>query len=261
MPKQFLDSFFPIISIALYFQASKMIAMRKQGLYASTWWEGTSQFQTTQWTQLRKSELSSIVIGELYLKYRKPLHRFLLRRGFNKDCAKDLIHGFFTDKVLGQDLFDKADQSKGRFRSFLLRAVWNYAIDQKRKEKRSLSLQGDQDIPTTEGNPLHEFNRVWADEILKAALQELKHECCTHGKQMHWEVFSQWLLEHQPTEEKQSLAEIADRFGLKKTSQAYSIIAHTKTRFQRILRRRLQRHVRSEHDIDQEILELLRAFS
>jgi hypothetical protein len=92
-------------------------------------------------------------------------------------------------------------------------------------------------------------------------LQELEHECSAHGKQIHWQVFSLWLLEHQLTEEKQSLAEIADQLGLKKISQAYSIIAHTKMRFQRILRRRLQGHVRSEHDIDQEILELLRAFS
>ena len=64
-----------------------MIAMKAQDPYASTWWEGTSQFQTTQWTQLRESDLSSIVMGELYLKYRKPVYRFLLRRGFSKDSA------------------------------------------------------------------------------------------------------------------------------------------------------------------------------
>ena len=235
--------------------------MRARDSYASTWWDGTSQFQTTEWTQLRESDLSSTVMGELYLKYRKPVYRFLLRRGFSKDSARDLVQSFFTEKVLGQRLFHKADQRKGRFRSFLLRAVSNYAIDQKRKEKRSLSLEEDQEVPTTKGDPLHEFNRVWADEALKEALRELEDECCTHGKQVYWEVFSQWLLEHQLTEEKQSLAEIADQLGLKKISQAYSIIAHTKTRFQRILRRRLQRHVRSEHDIDQEVLELLRAFS
>lgn len=109
--------------------------MKAHDPYASTWWEGTSQFQTTQWTQLRESDLSSIVMGELYLKYRKPVYRFLLRRGFSKDSARDLIQSFFTDKVLGQHLFRKADQRKGKFRSFLLRAVRNYAIDQKRKEK------------------------------------------------------------------------------------------------------------------------------
>jgi len=235
--------------------------MKNRDPYASTWWEGNSQFQTTQWTQLRESDLNSIVMGELYLKYRKPVYRFLLRRGFSKDSAKDLIQSFFTDKVLGQHLFHKADQHKGKFRSFLLRAVRNYAIDQKRKEKRSLVLEEDQDIPTTQGDPSHDFNRVWADEILKGTLQELEHECRTHGKQIHWQVFNLWLLEHKLTEEKQSLAEITDQLGLKKTSQAYSIIAHTKMRFQHILRRRLQGHVRYEHDIDQEILELLRAFS
>jgi len=47
--------------------------MKAHDPYASTWWEVTSQFQTTPWTQLRESELSSIVMGELYLKYRKPV--------------------------------------------------------------------------------------------------------------------------------------------------------------------------------------------
>ena len=235
--------------------------MKAHDPYASTWWEGTSQFQTTQWTQLRESDLSSIVMGELYLKYRKPVYRFLLRKGFSKDSARDLIQSFFTDKVLGQHLFHKADQRKGKFRSFLLRAVRNYAIDQKRKDKRLLSLTEEQEIPTTQGNPLNEFNQAWASGILEEALQELEHECRTHGKQVHWHVFNLWLLEHQLTEEKQSMAEIAGQLSLKKTAQAYSIIAHTKIRFQRILRRRLQRYVRSEDDIDQEILELLRAFS
>jgi len=235
--------------------------MKAHDPYASTWWEGASQFQTTQWTQLRESDLSSIVMGELYLKYRKPVYRFLLRRGFSKDSAHDLIQSFFTDKVLGQHFFHKADQRKGKFRSFLLRAIRNYAIDQKRKEKRLLSLEDNQEIPTTQGDPLRKFNQAWASDILEEALRELEHECRTHGKQIHWKVFSLWLLEHQLAEEKQSLSEIADQVGLKKTSKAYSIIAHAKMRFHHILRRRLQGHVSSEHDIDHEILELLEAFS
>ena len=237
------------------------MTMKNRDSYASTWWEGNSQFQATQWTQLRESDLSSIVMGELYLKYRKPVYRFLLRRGFSKDSAKDLIQSFFTDKVLGQHLFHKAEQHKGKFRSFLLRAVRNYAIDQKRKDKRLLPLEDDKEIPTTQGDPLHEFNQAWANNILEEALQELEHECRAHGKPIHWDVFNKWLLEHNLTEERQSLAKIASQLGLKKTSQAYSIIAHTKMRFQHILRRQLQRHVRSEHDIDQEILELLQALS
>ena len=134
--------------------------MRTRDPYASTWWEGASQFQTTQWTQLCESDLSSIVMGELYLRYRKPAYRFLLRRGFSKDSARDLIQSFFTDKVLGQHFFHKADQRKGRFRSFLLRAVSNYAIDQKRKERREVSFEEDKEIPTKQGDPLHEFNQA-----------------------------------------------------------------------------------------------------
>lgn len=66
-------------------------------------WAGeNSRFNTTEWTKIHSASLSKAVMGELYQKYRKPVFLFLRGMGFKENTAKDLVHGFFTEKILGK---------------------------------------------------------------------------------------------------------------------------------------------------------------
>ena len=77
---------------------------------------------------------------DLLLKlYWKPVYCFLRRKGYDNESAKDLTQDFFHEVVLGRDLIQRADPSKGRFRSFLLTALKRYLInaaEARRAQKR-----------------------------------------------------------------------------------------------------------------------------
>ena len=59
------------------------------------------QFPATEWTKILNPLGRERVYSELYARYWKPLYAYLRGRGFTNDQAKDLVQGFFTDKVLG----------------------------------------------------------------------------------------------------------------------------------------------------------------
>ena len=228
--------------------------------HGTSWLDGVSQFQTTEWTQVQKSGLNQAVMGELYLKYRKPVYLYLRGRGFKDDQARELIQDFFTEKVLGQQLFHKADRSKGKFRTFLLTAIRNYAIDRHRTAKPMQQLDDDLDHPSHEGNPSKVFNRAWAAQILEQTLQELEAECEMHAKHQHWNVFRLWLIEPDLSSDKPDMTSLCKKLGINDASKAYNMISNMKGRFKVIMRRCLQRQVSTERQVDEEIQSLLRVF-
>jgi hypothetical protein len=90
-------------------------------------------FLTTQWSIIENvgssdEDRNKALIGLLLSKYWKPVYCYLRRKGHNNEQAKDLTQGFFHEVVLGRNLIQKADQSKGRFRSFLLITLNRYLI-------------------------------------------------------------------------------------------------------------------------------------
>jgi DNA-directed RNA polymerase specialized sigma24 family protein len=218
------------------------------------------QFPQTEWTRMLDGRQREEVLVELCQDYWKPIYSYLRAMGFRNEQAKDLAQGFFTDKVLGQDLIRKADRTKGRFRNFLLRSVRNYAISIQRTAKPHRSLDGDREDPVSAGNPEAEFNRVWADGLLQEVLAELEQECGQRGKEMHWHVFHDWLLDPQ-IEQKKTMSEICLRYGVQDSSKAYHMIENVKRRFRALLRSRLGQVVASNVDAEAEIREFIGIFS
>ena len=95
-------------------------------------------FQTTRWSEIRLARTQDggrrqDAISALSQRYWQPVYSFLYRKGWNHADALDLTQGFFQEIVLEKDLFQHADESKGRFRYFLLRSLQHYVIRQHRK--------------------------------------------------------------------------------------------------------------------------------
>lgn len=218
------------------------------------------QFPQTKWTRMLDSRQREEVLAELYRGYWKPIYSYLRAMGFRNEQAKDLAQGFFTDKVLGQDLIDKADRTKGRFRNFLLRSVRNYAISVQRASQPHQSLDTDREDPSSAGKPEAEFNRVWADDLLQEVLKELELECQQRGKETHWLVFCDWLLDPQ-IEQKKTMHEICHQYGIPEPAKAYHMIENVKRRFRALLRSRLGQVVASDTDAEAEICEFIDIFS
>jgi hypothetical protein len=87
----------------------------------------SNRFATTQWNVVlaarNGSESQARAALELLCDaYWFPLYAYVRRRGHAADEARDLTQEFFAD-LLSRDFLAAIDQSKGRFRSFLLASL------------------------------------------------------------------------------------------------------------------------------------------
>ena len=66
--------------------------------------------------------------------------------------ASDLVQGFVADKLLEKRLVRRAEPGKGKFRSLLVRALENYAIDELRKGAHNQALKALEFEPLAEAS-------------------------------------------------------------------------------------------------------------
>ena len=218
-------------------------------------------FPPTEWTKILDPLQRESLYSELYAKYWKPLYSYLRTRGFSNEKAKDLVQGFFTDKVLGQELIQKADRSRGKLRSFLLTAVRNYAIVASRGKRLQQGLGTKTDDLAKRGNPEADFNRAWADDLLHQVLKELQIECRRKGKIAHWRLFNEWLVDPQVEGNDVRLRDIAAKHDIHEAAKAYNMISNMKERFRKIMRNHMGQLVDSDDHIDSEIADFIEIFS
>ena len=88
------------------------------------------------------SSNSKEALAKLCESYWHPLYSFLRRQGHATHDAEDLTQQFFA-RLLTMNTFASADQTKGRFRSFLLGALKNFVVDDYRRST-SLKRGGEQ---------------------------------------------------------------------------------------------------------------------
>jgi RNA polymerase sigma-70 factor (ECF subfamily) len=163
--------------------------MGMEGLETSTGGTGGA-FQPTLWSLvLRAQDPASRqqALETLIRTYWKPLYHFVRRKGNDVEASKDLTQGFFA-MLLSRDSLRTVDRSRGRFRTFLLRALENYMADEyerARAQKRGggallLTLdfrQAEEEYsgkaPVSE-SPDRAFERDWALRVLAQAMALLR---------------------------------------------------------------------------------------
>ncbi|HTG53105.1 MAG TPA: sigma-70 family RNA polymerase sigma factor [Candidatus Tectomicrobia bacterium] len=136
--------------------------------------------------------------------YWPPLYSFLRHRGYPSADAQDLVQGFFVF-LLEQNTLTRADQQKGRLRTFLLTSLQNFLFneyDRMRAIKRGGGRQVlsiDEHLPEAEAAMLATshlsdagcYDLVWASNIVSRAWQNLEIEFVAEGR-------AEWLEELRP---------------------------------------------------------------
>ena len=90
------------------------------------------RFQSTIWTMIRDAKADSPgAFDALVHLYREPVRRYLRSRNIRRELAEDLVQDVFL-RVFQKDLLQKVEESKGKFRSFLL-GVTNNIIRESRR--------------------------------------------------------------------------------------------------------------------------------
>ena len=233
-------------------------------------------FGATHWTAIEEigsndDARSKALVVDFLKAYWKPVYCYLRHKGRGNAEAKDLTQGFFHEVVLGRKLIQKADRAKGRFRTLLLRALDRYLISVHRKETARKRIPQDKlisledstfgELPEAAGNLDSDevFHYTWVCELLDRMLEEVEAECRQSGMAVHWDMFNDRVLHPILASAKPlPLEELCRKYNVDTTTRASAMIFAVKRRFQAAAKRLLRESVASEHEIDEEMLELMK---
>lgn len=222
-------------------------------------------FPTTCWTVLAQATLHGDDAGRdalasLCKAYRPPVIGYLMARGVAEDEARDRAQDFFL-KLLESRAWKRADQSRGRFRSFLLGMV-NHLMQQEvrngTRQKRGggvapLSVEdlecGGLELPAPDSAETWHFDREWARTLVSQVLRELESDYLRRGQKAEFAVVRRYLPGAQAP---LSYEEAAEKLGLSLMALK-SCIHRLRQRFRESLRSTVARTVNAPHEVDEEL--------
>ncbi|UCC98474.1 MAG: sigma-70 family RNA polymerase sigma factor [Phycisphaerales bacterium] len=234
-------------------------------------------FLTTHWSLIEDvkehHDKDRALIGLLLRRYWKPVYCYLRCKGYNNEQAKDLTQGFLHEVVLNRHLVDRADSSKGRFRSFLLHALNQYLLDERRKEAAQKHIPKDKLVPLDIADPPtlpqmvcrldseQSFNHVWRADLMARALAEVKDRYTERNMEMHWHVFQDRLLRptlegHDPP----SLRKICQKYGIESEATVSNMLNTAKRLVRSVLKSHVRQTVVSGEAAEEELKEILKLF-
>src|SRR5260370_2993761 len=169
--------------------------------------EGGAAFQSTHWTlvlrarQSDPTETARKALSDFCEAYWPPLYTFLRLRGHASPEAQDLVQGFFAH-LLEQNTLSRADQKKGRLRTFLLGSLQNFLCNEYDRAHRLKRGGGhrivsiDEHLPEAEASMMEVahlsdsrgYDLMRASNIVKRAWQDLENAFEAEGKAESLEV-------------------------------------------------------------------------
>ena len=234
-------------------------------------------FLTTHWSlidNIKKSQdKDRVLIGLLLERYWKPVYCYLRRKKYKNEEAKDLTQSFFHEVVLNRHLVERADSSKGRFRSFLLHALGQFLISQKRKETTKkhipkdklvqLDINGPPVLPQDiiKGSPEDCFLYAWKSILVDRTLLQVQAECKDRGLEIHWNVFRDRIVQPLVDGKKPpSNKDLSSLYEIEDEATVSNMLVTVKRRFKTALKKQLRATVLSDDDVTPELQEMLNFF-
>jgi DNA-directed RNA polymerase specialized sigma24 family protein len=227
-------------------------------------------FPLTPWTLIGQAgnasdDAARQALATLLTRYLPALRAHLiLHRRLSSDRADDLIQGFVSQKVLEQNLLARTDRTRGRFRSFLLKSLDYFAIDELRKQqtRESMLEPESEDRPIDEHadpgsideQPSRAFDVAWARQVIAQAVELMRQQCDESRRADLWGVFEQRVLKPAldgaaPME----YDELVRRFELRSPAQASNVLMTAKRMFARTLRGVIAEYAQDQSEIDDEM--------
>jgi len=232
------------------------------------------EFQTTHWSAVLAAggndSTAKAALTRLCGAYWHPLYAFLRRSGYSIEDAEDLTQGFFAH-VLEHRSLAAITREKGRFRSFLLTALKNYAGHVRERANAQKRGGGAQVLPLDTAaaedhyrtepaerlTPDRLFDRRWAMTVLERALARVQRDFVKKEKRELFDALRPALLSEDPT---MTYADIALRFDT--TEGAIKLLVHRLRRsYRAALRSEIAETVGSLEDVDGELRHLLGALT
>ncbi len=197
-----------------------------------------AQFATTHWSTVlaagdSASPGSREALERLCRTYWYPLYAFVRRKGYSAEDSKDLTQAFF-ERFLEKHYLKAVDVEKGRFRSFLLKALTHFLAnewDRAHAAKRAgnpavlplvpdaLEEQYAREAVSDEPPERH-FDRLWAEALLDRAMALVEEEYRAAGKVAVFEALVGFISDRPATGE---YAAAAERLGMSEHAVAMAV--------------------------------------
>ncbi len=224
-------------------------------------------FVTTRWSVVLTAGRSDTLHAQAALEklcqtYWYPLYAYVRRRGHSPEDAQDLTQAFFA-RLLERNWVGRADQQKGRFRSFLLSAMNHFLSDEwdkARAQKRggglpSVPLQFDTaetrygHEPADSVTPEQNFERRWALTLLDEVLRRLRAEYEQERRGELFAVLHPCLVGDRTA---QPYAELAVKLGVSEGT-VKAAVHRLRQRYRQLLRDEIAQTVAEPGEVDEEL--------
>lgn len=235
------------------------------------------EFPQTRWSLVARlngedTTAARVALEELCAQYRYPLYCLARRHGLNHYDAEDVLHNFLV-KFLKNDSFARADASRGRMRALLGGSLRHMIFDWRREQRdEPLPLDPrppsdfdesleryDTEIFVDNDTPERIFERQWAIELVRAALDRTREDYEARGRAHVFSTLRPFLLNGQ-TLRGMDVPALASSIGMTEANlrTSYSrLIEEYRAHF----RREVLHTVESVNDVDAEIDYLMRVLA
>ncbi|HAB19960.1 MAG TPA: ECF-type sigma factor [Verrucomicrobiota bacterium] len=237
--------------------------------------EPAEGFQTTHWSAVLaagKAETThaAVALENLCRAYWYPLYAYVRRQGHSSEDAQDLTQEFFA-RLLGKKYLQLADRERGRFRSFLLKSLQHFLVNEwirGQAQKRGggcnvFSLDEEaaerlyREEPATELPSESLYDKRWAVTLLDRAMNRLGADYAAAGKRALFDQLKGLLLTEGSAEAYREAGHAADL-----SEGAVKVAVHRlRQRFREAVRAEIAQTVATPAEVDEELRCLMAAMS
>jgi RNA polymerase sigma factor (sigma-70 family) len=232
-------------------------------------------FNTTHWSEVLLAGRTDLPQAEVALEnlcrtYWYPLYAYVRRQGHSAHDAQDLTQEFFA-RLLEKKYLRFVTQERGRFRSFLLKSLHHFLINewargqaQKRGGGRKILSLDEVEAerlylrePAGQVVPENLYDKNWAVALLERAMERLRADYAAAGKGELFDHLQGVLLIESSIE---SYAPIAVSLGM--NPGAVKVAVHRlRQRFRDVVRAEVGRTVAKQSEVDEELRCLIASLS
>jgi DNA-directed RNA polymerase specialized sigma24 family protein len=229
-------------------------------------------FPTTRWSVVRAAQDPDnpecvAAMNRCIAAYWKPIFCFLRAKGYTLHRAEDLTQEFFL-QFYRRGWLDRADQQRGRFRTFLLTILVRFLSDQgaERAPQQKVfderlvtisALLGDSERtyePPDNRTPEEIFMQQWAQAVIANVQKSLEAWCNGRGRPDWHRMFSETYFP-EPGKSRITQQNLADRLHLTRDQIRYGL-EEVNHQFIELLRAEVADQIGPDGDLDAEIREL-----
>jgi hypothetical protein len=220
-------------------------------------------FPETAWSSVyalaeATAEAKQALLSRFFLKYQPCLIAYLqgppLR--LTELEAEEIAQGFITDKILANQLLERASSHRGRLRSLLRVALKRYALNCLRA-KRGETFDPYQHNPPYEIQAVDLFDVQWALSLFQRSLALTRRYCETDGRKVTWRVFDARVVGPLFGREEVAYEQLCHELNAE-PEFLHAQLQFAKRRFGAALREITSEYTHSEEEADEEVRELIR---